>query len=64
MKNGFNKRRFERKPYLVDFRRLEPPRGGNFGKGKVLGRWSHQMSFKMSSSRKVEWECPPGGFVG
>jgi hypothetical protein len=27
----------------------------------VLGRWSHQMSFKMSSSRKVERERPLGG---
>jgi hypothetical protein len=26
----------------------------------VLGRWSHQMSFKKSSS-KVERECPLGG---
>jgi hypothetical protein len=27
----------------------------------VLGRWSRQMSFKMSSSRRVERERPLGG---
>jgi hypothetical protein len=27
----------------------------------VLGRWSHQMSFKKISSRKVERERPLGG---
>jgi hypothetical protein len=27
----------------------------------VLGRWSHQMNFRRSSSRKVEMEIPFGG---
>jgi hypothetical protein len=35
---------------------------GERGKRRVLGRWSHHMSFKMNSSRKVEMERPLGGF--
>jgi hypothetical protein len=61
MEEGFNNGRLERRPSLVNLRRLEPPRGKRFGKGRVLGRWSRQMSFKMSSSRKVERERPLGG---
>jgi hypothetical protein len=58
---GFDNGRLERRPSLVDLRRLEPPRGKRFGRGRVLGRWSRQMSFKRSSSRKVERERPLGG---
>jgi hypothetical protein len=36
-------------------------KGGKREKERVLGRWSRQMSFKMSSSRKVERERPLGG---
>jgi hypothetical protein len=61
MEKGFNNGRLERRPSLVNLRRFEPPRGKRFGKGRVLGRWSHQMRFKMSSSRKVEIEHPLGG---
>jgi hypothetical protein len=53
MKNGFSNERLERRPSLVNLRRIEFPRGKRFGERRVLGRWSHQMSFNMSSSRRV-----------
>jgi hypothetical protein len=40
--------------------RLMLIKGWKGGKRWVLGRWSRQMSFKMSSSRRVERECPLG----
>ena len=63
MENGFDNGRLERRPSLVNLRRLEPPRGKRFGERRVLGRWSRKMSFKMSSSRRVEGERPLGGFA-
>jgi hypothetical protein len=50
-----------RRSSLVNLGRIEPPRGERLGRGRVLGRWSRQMSFKKSSSRKVERERPLGG---
>jgi hypothetical protein len=41
----FDNGRLEGRPYLVDLRRFEPPRGKIFGRGWVLGRSSHQMRF-------------------
>jgi hypothetical protein len=61
MEKGFNNGILERRPSLVNLRRLEPPRGKMFGEGRFMGRWSRQMSFKMSSSRKRERERPLGG---
>jgi hypothetical protein len=61
MEKGFSNGRLERRPSLVNLRRLEPPRGKRFGERRILGRWSRQMSFKMSSSRKRERERPLGG---
>jgi hypothetical protein len=58
MEKGFNNERIERRPSLVNLRRLEPPRGERFGKGRILARWICQMSFKMRSSRKVERDIP------
>jgi hypothetical protein len=49
MENGFSNERLERRPSLVNLRRIEPPRGKRFWEGRILGRWSHQMSFKMKS---------------
>jgi hypothetical protein len=63
MEKDFSNGRLERRPYLVNLRTLEPPRGKRFGERMVLGRWSHQMSFKMNLCRKVERECYSGGFV-
>jgi hypothetical protein len=37
MEEGFDNGRLERRPSLVDLRRLEPPRGKRFGRGRVLG---------------------------
>jgi hypothetical protein len=31
------------------------------GERRILGRWSHEMRFKMSSSKRVEREHPLGG---
>jgi hypothetical protein len=57
-------RRLEGRSSLVNLRRLEPPRGKRLGRGRVLGRWSHQMSFKKSSSKRgkgnVPWVELPG----
>jgi hypothetical protein len=53
--------RLERRPSLVNLRRLEFLRGKRSGERKFLGRWSCQMSFKMSSSKRVGGECPLGG---
>jgi hypothetical protein len=61
MEKGFSNGGLERRPFLVNIRRLEPPRGKRFGERRILGRWSHQMGFKMNSSRKVERERPLGG---
>ena len=63
MEKGFTNRRIDRRPSLVNLRRLEPIRGKKFGERRILGRWSYQMSFKMNSSRKVEMECPSDGFA-
>jgi hypothetical protein len=40
MENSFNNGRLKRRPSLVNLRRLEPPTGKSFGKGRVLGRLS------------------------
>jgi hypothetical protein len=64
MEKGFRNRRIERRPSLVNLRRFEPPRGKRFGERRILERWSHQMSFKMNLSRKVERERSSGGVSG
>jgi hypothetical protein len=64
MEKDFNNGRLERRPYLVILRRLESPKGKRFWERRILGRWSHQMSFKMISSRKRERERPLAGVVG
>jgi len=64
MEEIFNNERLEKRSSLLNLRRLESLRGERIGKGRFLGRWNRQMSFNMSSSRKVERECPLGGFVG
>jgi hypothetical protein len=61
MEKGFSNMRLERRPSLVNLRRLEPSRGKRLGERRIMGRWSRQMSFNMSSSRKRERECPLGG---
>jgi hypothetical protein len=61
VEKGFSNGRLERRPSLVNLRRIEPPRGKILGERSILGRWSHQMSFKMISSRKRERERPLGG---
>jgi hypothetical protein len=61
MENGFSNERLERRPSLVNLRRIKHPRGKRFGERRIMGRWSHQMSFNMISSRKMERECPLGG---
>jgi hypothetical protein len=61
MEKSFSNRRLERMPSLVNLRRLEFPGGERLGERKFLGRWSCQMSFKMSSSKRVEREHPLGG---
>jgi hypothetical protein len=40
MEKGFFNVRLERRLYLVNLRRLEPPRGKMFGERRILGRWS------------------------
>jgi len=55
--------RLERRPSLINLRRLEPSRGKRFGEIKILGRWSRWMSFKMRSSRKRERENLLGGIA-
>jgi hypothetical protein len=52
MEEGFDNGRLEGRPSLVDLRRFEPPRGKRLRRGRVLGRWSRQMSFKKSSSKR------------
>jgi hypothetical protein len=37
VEKGFDNIRLEVRPYLVDLRRFEPPRGERFRKGRVLG---------------------------
>jgi hypothetical protein len=64
IEDGFDNMRLERRPSLVNLRRLEPPRGKRLGRGRVLVGWSRHMSFKKISSRKVERECPLGGVTG
>jgi hypothetical protein len=54
MEKGFRNGRLERRPYLVNITRIEPPRGEMFGERRIIGRWGRQMSFKTNSSRKVE----------
>jgi hypothetical protein len=61
MEKVVSNERLEKRPTLVNLRRLEPPRGKRFGERRIMVRWSHQMSFKMDSSRKVERERPSGG---
>jgi hypothetical protein len=63
VEEGFDNGRLERRPSLVNLRRLEPLRAKRLGRGRVMGRWSRQMSFKRGSSRKVERECSLGGFA-
>jgi len=64
MEKDFSNERLERMPYLVNLRRLEPPRGKRFGERRILGRWSRHISFRMNSSKKVERERPSGGVIG
>jgi hypothetical protein len=40
MEKVFSNGRLERRPTLVNLRRLEPPRGKRFGEIRVMGRWS------------------------
>jgi hypothetical protein len=47
MEKRFSKGRLERRPSLVNLRRLEAPRGKRFGERRILGRWSREMSSKM-----------------
>jgi hypothetical protein len=61
VEKGFDNGRLGGRSSLVNLRRLEPPRGKRFRRGRVLGRWNRQMRFKRSSSRKVERERPLGG---
>jgi hypothetical protein len=61
MEKGFSNGRLERRPSLVNLRRLEPPRGKHFGERRIMGRWIRQMSLNMKSSRKRERERPLGG---
>jgi hypothetical protein len=61
MEKVFSNERLERRPSLVNLRRLEPPRGKRFGARRILGRWSRQRNFKMNSSINVERESPSGG---
>jgi len=60
MEKNLDDGRLEGRSSSIDLRRFEPPRGENPRGGRVLGRWSCQMSFKKSSS-KVKRECPLGG---
>jgi hypothetical protein len=39
MEKGFNNGRLERRPSLVNLRRLEPPKEKRFGEKNILGRW-------------------------
>jgi hypothetical protein len=50
VEKGFDNERLEGRPSSVDLRRFEPPWGKRLKGRRVLGRWSHQMSFKKSSS--------------
>jgi hypothetical protein len=52
VEEGFDNGRLEGRPSSVDLRRFEPPWGKRLRRGRVLGRWSHQMSFKKSSSKR------------
>jgi hypothetical protein len=52
MEKGFDNGRIEGRSSFINLRRIEPPRGKKLGRGRVLGRWSYQMNFKKSSSKK------------
>jgi hypothetical protein len=41
MEKGFSNRKLERRPSLVNLRRLEPLWGKRFGEIRIMGRWSH-----------------------
>jgi hypothetical protein len=60
LEKGFDNGRLERRPSSVNLRRFESPWGKSLKGRQILGRWSHQMSFKKSSSR-VEGEHPSSG---
>ena len=53
MEKGFSNERLERRPSLVNLIRLESPKGKGLGERRILGRWIHQMGFKIISSRRV-----------
>jgi hypothetical protein len=39
VEKGFDNERLKGRYYLVNLKRIEPPMGKRFGKGRVLGRW-------------------------